>query len=225
MLLVGVLSFTNCFKSTIVTNTSEFYALVNLYEDYEEGVGEYKDGFVTKTQVDTIKAEVIKKTLGTSYQKLKIKEVYFNAYVVNYLVEVYNNDVKIRTLEFATHYARSNAEIEKLNGIFDLTLKISADKGESEAVEALTEAIDAMFTDEKISVGNEAIIASARQNAEFSRALLMLDSAIEAYESGISTDAASSDVELALGAIAELDGRAVSEEVVADIFSKFCVGK
>ena len=53
----------------------------------------------------------------------------------------------------------------------------------------------------------------------------MLDSAIEAYESGISTDAASSDVELALGAIAELDGRAVSEEVVADIFSKFCVGK
>lgn len=114
---------------------------------------------------------------------------------------------------------------DKLDGIFDLTLKISADKGGEEAIATLSHAVDSMFTDEKISVGSEAIIASARQNAELTRALELLDSAITAYELGISTDAASSDVELALGAIAELDGKAISEEVVADIFSKFCVGK
>ena len=33
------------------------------------------------------------------------------------------------------------------------------------------------------------------------------------------------EVEGALSAIAEIDGRAVSEEIVKDIFSKFCVGK
>jgi tRNA U34 5-carboxymethylaminomethyl modifying GTPase MnmE/TrmE len=38
-------------------------------------------------------------------------------------------------------------------------------------------------------------------------------------------DAASSDIERALGAISELDGRSVCEEIVSDIFSKFCVGK
>ena len=52
-----------------------------------------------------------------------------------------------------------------------------------------------------------------------------LDAAYGAYMAGMPEDAASSDIELALGAIGELDGRAVSEEIVADIFAKFCVGK
>ena len=38
-------------------------------------------------------------------------------------------------------------------------------------------------------------------------------------------DAAVSDLELALSALSETDGRAVSEDVVSGIFSRFCVGK
>ena len=57
------------------------------------------------------------------------------------------------------------------------------------------------------------------------RAIDFIDAALSAYELGLMQDVASSDVERALGAIAELDGRAVSEEVVNDIFAKFCVGK
>ena len=113
----------------------------------------------------------------------------------------------------------------KIDGIFDLTLEISADKDGESAIEAISRTVDSMFTDEKISVGSEAIITSARQNAKLTRAYQTVTSAINAFESGIFADAASSDIERALGAIAELDGRAVSEEVVADIFSKFCVGK
>ena len=37
--------------------------------------------------------------------------------------------------------------------------------------------------------------------------------------------ALSSDVEIALGAVSRVDGRAVSEAVVDNIFSRFCVGK
>ena len=113
----------------------------------------------------------------------------------------------------------------RLNGAFDETVEISAREDKASSLRALTEQIDRLFTDGSIQIGEEAIISSARQNASLSRAIDHIDSAIGAYELGLMQDVASSDVERALGAIAELDGRAVSEEIVNDIFSKFCVGK
>ena len=113
-------------------------------------------------------------------------------------------------------------EVEKR---FDCVVEISAKERGDDAIEALSGVVNSLFTDEKISVGSDAIISSARQNATLTRSLSLVRSAIDAYKSGLSQDVASSDVERALGAIAELDGRAVSESVVSDIFSKFCVGK
>ncbi len=118
-----------------------------------------------------------------------------------------------------------NLDRRELEGIFDSIVEISAKERGDDAVEALARIVDSLFIDEKISIGSDAIITSARQNAELVRSLALVTSAIDAYKSGLTQDAASSDVERALGAIAELDGRAVSESVVADIFSKFCVGK
>lgn len=108
---------------------------------------------------------------------------------------------------------------------FDSVVRLSARDDELGAVRALAGVVDRLFTDEKIKVGEDAVISSARHNAALCRALGFINAAIEAYASGVYADAASSEVERALGAIAEIDGRAVSEEVVADIFSKFCVGK
>ena len=115
---------------------------------------------------------------------------------------------------------------EMLCGIAtDGILHISAKARADEARKSLVDAVAGLFKDEKISIGEDAIISSSRQNAALVRARDHLKTAKEAFSLGISTDAASSDIELALGAIAEIDGRAVSEEVVADIFAKFCVGK
>ncbi len=112
----------------------------------------------------------------------------------------------------------------KLSG-FDEIIEISAKDDALSALELLSSTVDRLFTDEKIMPARDAIISSARQNSELKNALLLVNSAIDAYKLGMSADAASSDIERALGQIAELDGRAVSDEVVADIFSKFCVGK
>ena len=116
-------------------------------------------------------------------------------------------------------------DISRLNGAFNEAVEISAKEDKASSLRALTELIDRLFTDGSIQIGEEAIISSARQNASLSRAIDHIDSAIGAYELGLMQDVVSSDVERALGAIAELDGRAVSEEIVSDIFSKFCVGK
>ncbi len=105
-----------------------------------------------------------------------------------------------------------------LGDIFEAVLFISAKSEGEDALTKLTALTESLFTDERISLGDDAVIYSARQNASLSRALEHIGSATAALMSGISQDAASSDIERALGAIAELDGRAVSEEVVADIF-------
>ena len=108
---------------------------------------------------------------------------------------------------------------------FDRVIKISAKTCESETISAISEAVGNLFTDEKIQVGQDAIISSARQHAALTRCLDFVKAAIESLSLGFPQDAVSGDVERALGAISELDGRSVSEEIVSDIFSKFCVGK
>jgi tRNA modification GTPase len=115
--------------------------------------------------------------------------------------------------------------LAELPDIFDATLKISAKEEQSEALSTLSDAVNRLFTDEKISTSTDAVVASARQHSALLRAEELIDTAILAYSAGLPQDAASSDIELALGAIAEIDGRAVAESVTDDIFSRFCVGK
>ena len=114
---------------------------------------------------------------------------------------------------------------EELPDIFDEYIEASATEGEAAVVSELSRAVERMFTDEKITVSAQAIVSSARQHAALTRTRELVNSAILAYRDGMPADAASSDIEMALGAIGELDGRAVSESVVSDIFSRFCVGK
>ena len=108
---------------------------------------------------------------------------------------------------------------------FDAVIEISALGAPEAAIDAIRREVEALFTDEKINTSSDAIVASARQHAALVAALGFIDEAIGAIRLGIPADAASSDIELCLGALAEIDGRAVSEDVVSDIFARFCVGK
>ena len=52
-----------------------------------------------------------------------------------------------------------------------------------------------------------------------------ISDALKALEAGYSQDIAGLDMEQALTALGELDGREVSEGIVDSIFHRFCVGK
>jgi tRNA modification GTPase len=105
---------------------------------------------------------------------------------------------------------------------FPYVLQISAQGG---SAKELTDLIEKLFIDGDIATGDSAILTSARQFAALTHARGALGDSLAALNAGLPADIASSDLEIALGALSELDGRAVSEEVVAGIFSKFCVGK
>ena len=113
----------------------------------------------------------------------------------------------------------------RLLGLFDRVITVSAKDGDSELLARLERICNELFTDERIVTGKDAIISSSRQFAALTRATEFIRVARESLELGFSQDAVSTDVERALGAISELDGIAVSEEIVSDIFAKFCVGK
>ncbi len=108
---------------------------------------------------------------------------------------------------------------------FDRVVYVSATAEPSEAKERISEAVESLFCDGSISLSDTAIVHSARQRAELVSAREAIASAILALSSGVFQDAASSDVELALGAISRASGREVSESVVDNIFARFCVGK
>ena len=111
---------------------------------------------------------------------------------------------------------------ERLDGHFDFVLPISAGKGDTAS---LMSYIDETFTDGSITVGEDAILSSARQASAVTAAADHIRTATQALRAGCELDAAVSDLELALSALSETDGRAVSEDVVSGIFSRFCVGK
>ncbi len=102
------------------------------------------------------------------------------------------------------------------------TVRISAKGGDGAPLCAL---IESLFIGGALTVGEDAIVSSARQHAGLIKAKEHFSLALKAFLLGLPTDAAASDVELAIGALSELSGKSVSEAIVSDIFSRFCVGK
>ena len=106
---------------------------------------------------------------------------------------------------------------------FPHVLRVSAKTREGFA--ELTTLVESLFTDGNIKLGEEAIVASARQYAALRKAGEAFERAADAFAAGLPADIAASDLEVALAALAELEGRTVNEEIVAEIFRRFCVGK
>ncbi len=69
------------------------------------------------------------------------------------------------------------------------------------------------------------LLTNARQADAVGRALTGVRAAREALSFGLTPDAVLTDAEAALEALGELNGKSIREDLVATIFSRFCVGK
>ena len=109
-----------------------------------------------------------------------------------------------------------------LEGHVSHVLPFSAKTGDTTALSAL---VDRLFTDDSLTIGEDAILFSPRAYAALLRGCEALSRAAEALRATGAVDAALMEAESALAAFAECDGKEVSEDVVSDIFKHFCVGK
>ncbi len=111
---------------------------------------------------------------------------------------------------------------QKLQEHFPLVVSISAKEGTGK--EALTQAISSFLSLTSLT-GNEAFLFNERQLSAAKQALGALDETIATIDNGFPLDAIALDGENALDALLALSGEKVSERVVEEIFSHFCVGK
>ena len=85
-------------------------------------------------------------------------------------------------------------------------------------------AVEKIFTPENYDV-NSTIFANERQKSCLDKAHANLKSALEALDMGETLDAVTVMIDFAADSLLELTGEKATEAVVAEVFSKFCVGK
>ena len=104
---------------------------------------------------------------------------------------------------------------------FGEVIPLSARSGAG--VDALCRAVEKLFAGGETPRGE--LLTNARQAESAQRALDAVRRAEQALRSGLSPDAVLTDAEEAMEALAEFSGKRVRDDLVATIFSRFCVGK
>jgi tRNA modification GTPase len=89
----------------------------------------------------------------------------------------------------------------------------------------LVELIEKIYIDGEIEYSSACVVTNARQFASVCNSMTHIDAAMESLEQGFTQDIAGMELELALSELGNLDGRKVTEDVVHNIFGRFCVGK
>ncbi len=102
-------------------------------------------------------------------------------------------------------------------------VRLSAVTGEG--LEELTAAVTALYSEGGIQRDMGETVVNARQHGAIVKAARAVERALDALRAGYTQDVAGFDIEEAIAALGELEGRQVSEDIVNEIFSRFCVGK
>ena len=109
-----------------------------------------------------------------------------------------------------------------LRSLYSELVVLSAKDGTG--VDALSDAV-ARVTGLAQLTGDETLLSTERQYAAARRALEAVRRGAEAAAAGLTPDLIGVDLDEAIAAISELTGERVSDAVVDEVFSRFCVGK
>ena len=113
-------------------------------------------------------------------------------------------------------------DVEPIENALGKGIYISASKGDG--IELLSQRIEEAFITDASALSEGRLLTTLRQKEQLNKALDCIIAAQTALNDGLK-DACGALLEEALGALYTLDGRGVSQKIVDDIFSRFCVGK
>ena len=112
---------------------------------------------------------------------------------------------------------------ERFTNITKRVLKISALN--KEGIENLYKMISEMFHLNEINLDNEVLITNIRHKDSISKAIENVNKAEEALNMNMPVDITTIYIKEILEDLGEITGEVVTEDVINEIFSKFCLGK
>lgn len=105
---------------------------------------------------------------------------------------------------------------------FGKVIEISANDPQS--LKMLNDAAAGMINPERLDI-SAGFIANERQRAAALKAEAAIGEAVDGIQAGVTLDATGVMLETALDSLMELTGERVSDEVIDQVFKRFCVGK
>ena len=124
---------------------------------------------------------------------------------------------------FASIPAKYKNEIEEKNQKIPEIIGISAKN--RQGIQTLEEMLKKMFFEGNLSFNDEIYITNVRQKAALQDAKEALLQVLESIRNGMPEDFYSIDLMAAYEALGSITGETIGEDLVNEIFSKFCMGK
>lgn len=121
------------------------------------------------------------------------------------------------------HSDTDNSSAATAEGTEDrYTIRLSAKTGEGirTLVAALARSVDATA-----AYRGEAIVTNQRHYHALCEALTALDAALDGLRHGLTSELLSEDIRAAINHLGEITGEITSDDILQNIFSKFCIGK
>ena len=121
------------------------------------------------------------------------------------------------------HSYTDNSSAATAEGTEDrYTIRLSAKTGEG--IRALVAAL-ARSVDATAAYRGETIVTNQRHYHALCEALTALDAALDGLQHGLTSELLSEDIRAAINHLGEITGEITSDDILQNIFSKFCIGK
>lgn len=136
------------------------------------------------------------------------------------LAESKNSIILLNKVDIKENNLENNEELKKMN---KKIIKISAKNGNG--IDELYNEIENMFQIKNLETDGEIIITNIRHKNQIEYSLKNINEAINAVENNLPIDIISISIKQTLEDLGKITGENVSEDIINEIFSKFCLGK
>ncbi len=142
-------------------------------------------------------------------------------------IEIYNTvkEKKILVLINKIDVDNKKENIKKIEDVFEGNRIIKMSLIGGIGVGQLEDEIRALFNKGEVSYNDEILVTNVRHKSLIETAVRSIDAAVLSYENGMPLDCITIDIKDAAEYLGQITGESTADDVLHQIFSRFCIGK